>query len=40
MHMVDNGKTGELSHKAPGNSYSGKLGQKYLIKLRQIIRQF
>lgn len=39
MHMVDNGKTGELSHKVPGGSYSGKLGQKYLLKLRQIIMQ-
>lgn len=40
MHVMDNGKTGELSHEAPGNSYSGKLGQKYCIKLRQIIMQF
>lgn len=40
MHMVDNGKTGEVSHKAPGDSYSGKLGQKYLRKLKQIIIQF
>lgn len=40
MHMVDSGKTGEVCHKAPGDSYSVKLGQKYLRKLRQIIMQF
>lgn len=37
---MDNGKTGELSHKALVSSYNGKLGQKCLVKLWQIIMQF
>lgn len=38
--MVDNGKTDKLSHSALVSSYKGKLGQKYLVKLGQIIMQF